>query len=181
MHGESYDDVLERRARVTSAALRSAYAWSARRQERRAFEEISRMTGVVMFELGPGHGPVTPLDLVRCLRRPLGDLLPRLPEAADGRYGASIDQVVLLGEGDDLTDEAYEVGSDYIRDVVSTWDPGREWLPTWSWMRANDVETQLFGKLKSAGDDAAYTAARQFVVEHAAGGECQVNGVTGSC
>ena len=36
-------------------------------------------------------------------------------------------------------------------------------------MRANDIETELFGKLKAAGNEAAYTAARRFVVKHAAG------------
>lgn len=77
MRGGPDTSVLDRRARITSAALRAAYAWSVRDRELRAFDEVARMTGVVMFELGPGRGPVAPLDLVRCLRRPLGALLPR--------------------------------------------------------------------------------------------------------
>jgi hypothetical protein len=36
-------------------------------------------------------------------------------------------------------------------------------------MRANDLEEELFGKLTAVGDDSAYTAARQFLVENAAG------------
>src|SRR5690348_16289457 len=72
-------DVLDRRARIASAALRAAYAWSVRDRERRAFGEICRMVGVVMFELGPGTGPATPTDLIAYLRQPLGGLLPVLP------------------------------------------------------------------------------------------------------
>ncbi|MEV6370134.1 hypothetical protein AB0L86_24925 [Micromonospora musae] len=157
--------VLDRRARITSASVRAAYAWSVRDRERRAFEEVARMAGVVMFELGPGRGPVTPLDLVRCLRRPLGELLPRLPDEDGGCYGAGADEVVLLGDGDVLAEAAYDVGSDYIREVVNGLDPSQDWLPSWSWMQANDVENELFAKLVAAGDEAAYRTARQFVVE----------------
>lgn len=164
-------DVLDRRARITSAALRAAYAWSVRDRDHRAFQEVARMTGVVMFELGPGAGPATPVDLIRCLRQPLGTLLPRLLDNDEGRYDSGIDQVVLLGDGDVLTNEAYEIGSDYIREVISGLDPGRDWLPSWSWMRANDVENELFAKLVAQANESAYRAARQFVVEHAAGDE----------
>src|SRR5262249_12303895 len=144
VRGGPDSDVLDRRARITSAALRAAYAWSVRDRERRAFEQISRMTGVVMFELGPRNGPVTPLDLVLWLRQPLGALLPQLRHDAEGAYGAAIDEVVLLGGDDALTDAAYEIGSDYVREVITGLDPGRDWLPSWSWMRANDIETELF-------------------------------------
>ncbi|HZN73649.1 MAG TPA: hypothetical protein VFC00_18415 [Micromonosporaceae bacterium] len=163
--------VLDRRARITSAALRAAYAWSVRDRERRAFEEAARMTGVVMFELGPGRGPVAPLDLVRCLRRPLGALLPPIPDGGDGRYGDGVDEVVLLGDDDALADAAYEIGSDYVREVITGLDPGRDWLPSWSWMRANDVENEMFARLVATADEAAYRTARQFVVECAAGPE----------
>lgn len=129
------------------------------------------MTGVVMFELGPGNGPVTPLELVRSLRRPLGKLLPPLRDDAKGSYGPSIDEVVLLGDDDTLTDVAYEIGSDYVREVINGLDSGRDWLPSWSWMRANDIENELFGRLIAAHDEAAYRASRQFVVELPAGEE----------
>ena len=129
------------------------------------------MTGVVMFELGPGNGPVTPLELVQSLRRPLGALLPPLLRDEDPGYGGGIDEVVLLGADDTLTDEAYGIGSDYVREVISGLDPGRDWLPSWSWMRANDIENELFGRLIAAGDETAYRTARQFVVERAAGVE----------
>jgi len=129
------------------------------------------MTGVVMFELGPGRGPVAPLDLVRCLRRPLGALLPPIPDGGDGRYGDGVDEVVLLGDDDALADAAYEIGSDYVREVITGLDPGRDWLPSWSWMRANDVENEMFARLVATADEAAYRTARQFVVECAAGPE----------
>jgi hypothetical protein len=170
--------LLERRARLVTAALRAAYAWAARGREPRAFAEISRMTGVVMFELGPGRGPATPTELARCLTQPLGQLLPKLPAADDGWYGQCIDEVSLLTDDGALTAEAYEIGSDYVREVISAWDPGRDWLPGWSWMRANDVEEDLFGKLTSVGDDAAYTAARQFLVEYPAG---HLEAITAEC
>src|SRR4051794_8727613 len=101
------DDILQRRARLTSAALRAAYAWSARSQHPKAYEELSRMTGVVMLELGPGHRPATPVDLVAHLQQPLGRLLPQLPDVDDQRYGSGIDEVVLLDDGGALTDAAY--------------------------------------------------------------------------
>ena len=46
----------ERRAVVTTAALRSAVAWSRRADEPRAWREVARMTGVVMGAFGPGAG-----------------------------------------------------------------------------------------------------------------------------
>ncbi|SBT47015.1 restriction endonuclease-related protein [Micromonospora narathiwatensis] len=171
MRGGPDTSVLDRRARITSAALRAAYAWSVRDRELRAFDEVARMTGVVMFELGPGRGPVAPLDLVRCLRRPLGALLPPIQDGDDGRYGIGVDEVVLLDGGDVLADAAYEIGSDYVREVISGLDPGRDWLPSWSWMRANDVENELFARLIGTADEAAYRTARQFLVECPAGRE----------
>jgi len=59
----------ERRAVVTTAALRSAVAWSRRADEPRAWREIARMTGVIMGAFGPGAGPATPSQLVAFLRR----------------------------------------------------------------------------------------------------------------
>ena len=126
------------------------------------------MTGVVMFELGPGTGPVAPLDLVRFFEQAVGRAVPGLPDVDEGGYGASIDNVDL-SRGRSLNDAAYEIGSDYVREVITGLDPGRDWLPPWSWMRANDIENELFAKLIVTGDETAYRVARQFVVEHPAG------------
>jgi hypothetical protein len=51
----------ERRAVVTTAALRSAVAWSRRSGEARAWREVARMTGVIMNARGPDIGPVVKL------------------------------------------------------------------------------------------------------------------------
>lgn len=171
MHIDIGDDVLQRRARIVTAALRAAYAWSVHGRDPRAFEEIARMTGVVMFELGPGVGPATPMDLVRYLRKPLGGILPNLPDNGGGRYGIGIDAVALLSDDDTLAEAAVEIGSDYVREVVASRDPGRDWLPSWTWMRSNDIEHDLFGRLVAAGSADDYQLARRFVVEHAAGDE----------
>jgi hypothetical protein len=160
--------VLERRARVVSAALRAAYAWSARGRQSEAFGEVARMTGVIMFELGPGTGPATPTDLVRCLHEPLAGLLRGLPAGLDPDAGPSVERVRLLADGA-LTDEAYEVGSDFIREVIGGRDPGRDWLPSWSWMRAEDIERQTFTKLIAAGSAEVYRTTRQFLIEHLRG------------
>src|SRR5690606_1560274 len=77
------DDRGERRRRVVTAALRAAYAMSARPTHPEGMREIARMTGVVMEAHGPGSGPVTPMALVDALRRPLGDL-PIFANAEDG-------------------------------------------------------------------------------------------------
>lgn len=160
--------VVDRRARVVSAALRAAYAWTVRDAEQRAFGELARMTGVVMHELGPGIGPTTPIELVRCLRQPLGFLLPNTVDTAGG-VGDGIDGVVLLDNSDRLADGVYDIGSDYVTEVFSGLDPGHDWLPSWSWMRANDVERELFARLIATGSPADYQKARRFIVEHPAG------------
>jgi hypothetical protein len=161
-------ELLGRRARITTAAVRAAYAWSVRERDRRAFKEVARMTGVIMVELGPDRGPVTPMDLIRCLRRPLGPLLPPLTTVAESG-DSRIEGISLLTADDVLSPEAYEIGSDYVREVIGGLDPGHDWLPKWSWMRAEDLEHQLFGALIGPGKQSTYTASRRFLIEHPAG------------
>jgi pPIWI_RE three-gene island domain Y len=60
---------------ITSAALRAAVAWTRRDEEPQAWRELSRMTGVLMYALGPGRGPSTPLEVVELLRHPLAKIL----------------------------------------------------------------------------------------------------------
>jgi hypothetical protein len=69
----------------------------------------------------------------------LGALLPPLADGGDDRSGGCVDELVLLGPDGALTDAAYDIGSDYVREVIGGLDQGRDWLPSWSWMRANDV------------------------------------------
>jgi hypothetical protein len=161
-----------RRGRVVTAAVRAAFAWSVRDRDVRAFREIARMTGVIMEALGPGKGPVTPLDLVAALQRPLGDLLP--PRPAGIGAGDAMDAVaeaVLLTEEGRLTDAVFEVGCEYVQDLLATLDPATDWLPSWTWMQAERVEREVFGRLIDGGDDDDYRTARQFLVEFPAGEE----------
>src|SRR6266536_2672581 len=124
-----------RRGRVVTAAVRAAFAWSARDQDVRAFRELARMTGVVMEALGPGHGPVTPVELVAALQRPLGAFLPALVGVGADAMDAAADAVLLTGDGR-LTDAVFELGCEYVQDVVATLDPATDWLPSWTWMQA---------------------------------------------
>ena len=82
---------------ITSAALRAAVAWTRREEEPRAWRELSRMTGVLMYALGPGQGPSTPLEVVELLRHPLAKLLG----SAAGIGG--LGDLVFLDEEDQLT------------------------------------------------------------------------------
>jgi hypothetical protein len=160
-----------RRGRVVTAAVRAAFAWSARDRDVRAFREIARMTGVVMEALGPGQGPVTPGELVVALQRPLGEILPAQAEAGaasdvDGTAGA-----VLLTKDGRLADAVFELGCEYVQDVMASLDPATDWLPSWTWMQAEQVEREVFGRLIEGGSDDDYRAARRFLVEFPAGEE----------
>ncbi|GAA5118275.1 hypothetical protein [Haloechinothrix salitolerans] len=153
-----------RRGAVATAALRSAVAWSRRREEQRAWREVARMTGVIMHAFGPGAGPSTPAELVAMLHRPLGELLPAAGEPS------VLDTVVLLGADGVLSDEAMEIACDYTQALFDAdADPATEWLPRWAWQRGEQVERQLFQSLVQAGGQAVYTASRRFVVERPAG------------
>jgi len=160
------EDVRRRRAQVVTAALRAGYAWSVRHDEIRAWRELAAMTGVVMNALGPGRGPVTPAELVAALRVPLRGLLPPLPSGA----GESVDEVVIL-DGEELTDTAYEVGCEYTEALFETSDPAKEWLPAWARQRAEQVERALFEELIQRGSDEEYTATRRFLVDCPAGAD----------
>lgn len=155
----------EKREVITTAALRAAVAWSRREEEQRAWREVARMTGVVMYALGPGSGPVTPAELVALLRQPLRKLLP----PADDR--SPIEDVILLGPGDQLSDDALDIACDYNHALFDVRDPGTEWLPGWAWQRAEQVERQMFQNLSQAGDETVYTSSRRFVIERPSGVE----------
>jgi hypothetical protein len=160
------EDVRRRRAQVVTAALRAGYAWSARHDEVRAWRELASMTGVVMNALGAGCGPVTPAELVAALHVPLRGLLPPLPSGAVER----VDELVVL-DGEELADAAYEVGCEYTEALFETSDPGSEWLPAWARQRTEQVERALFEELIQRGSDGEYTATRRFLVDCPAGAE----------
>jgi hypothetical protein len=153
----------ERRAVVTTAALRSAVAWSRRADEPSAWREVARMTGVIMGTFGPGAGPATPSQLVAFLRRPLGELLPE----PDGP--SPLDGLVLLDGEDRLTDGAMDIACDYNQVLFDGRDPASDWLPGWAWQRGEQVERLLFQSLIQSGSQDAYVASRRFVIERPAG------------
>ncbi len=152
----------DQRAVVSTAALRSAVAWSRRASEERAWREVARMTGVIMNARGPGDSPATPAELIASLRRPLGELLPPACEPS------ALDSAILL-EDDELTDAAMEIACDYNHALFHSRDPATEWLPRWAWQRAEQVERQLFQSLIQSGSQAAYASSRRFVIERPAG------------
>jgi len=154
---------VQRQSRVVAACLRAAYAWSERESRPGAMREVARMTGVVMEALGPGRGPVTPMTLAECLRRPLGELA----SLAGGDPSDEIAAAVLL-DGDQLADAAYDLACEFALPLTPDAETA-PWLPSWTRMRAEQVENQAFAVLKEAGDDAAYTRARRFLIEHPAG------------
>jgi pPIWI_RE three-gene island domain Y/REase associating with pPIWI_RE len=160
------EDISRRRAQMVTAALRAGYAWSVRHVEVRAWRELAGMTGVVMYALGPGSGPVTPVELVATLRVPLGSLLPPLPSGET----EAVDDLVIL-KGDELTDAAYEVGCEYTQALFDTGGPAEEWLPPWARQRAEQVERDLFEELIQRGSDEQYAATRRFLIDWPAGAE----------
>jgi hypothetical protein len=153
----------ERRAVVTTAALRAAVAWSRRAGEPCAWREVARMTGVIMGASGPGAGPVTPSALLAFLRRPLGELLSAVGEPSP------FDGVVLLDGEDRLTDAAMDIACDDNYVLFQGRDPASDWLPGWAWQRREQVERQLFHGLVQTGSQRAYEASRRFVIERPAG------------
>lgn len=150
---------------ITSAALRAAVAWTRKEEEPRAWRELSRMTGVLMHALGPGQGPSSPLEVVEFLHHPLAKLLGS--EAAANELG----NLVFLDPQDRLTDAAVEIGCEYTEALFASDDPGQDWLPSWAWQRAEQVQRRVFEALISSGAEAEYTVARRFLIEHPAGDE----------
>ncbi|MEU6354949.1 hypothetical protein ABZ896_37500 [Streptomyces sp. NPDC047072] len=159
----AWDDQGERAHRVVAAALRAAYAWTVRRTRQDAMREVAKMTGVVMEAHGPGRGPTTPLDLVACLRQRLG-LLPALATGAD----EAIAQVVLLDRDDRLTADAYDLASEYALPVGGPSDSA-QWMPSWTWMRADQIRSDTFIALIEGNGQESYVASRSFLIEHPAG------------
>lgn len=157
------DDPAERAQRVVAAALRAAYAWTVRRQQADAMREVARMTGVVMEAHGPGNGPTTPLELIGCLRQQLG-LLPVFAAGMD----EAIAQVVLLDCDDRLTPEAYDLACEYALPVGGPSDSA-QWMPTWTWMRADQIRSETFIALIDGNGQENYVASRRFIIEHPAG------------
>jgi hypothetical protein len=153
---------------ITSAALRAAVAWTRREEEPWAWRELTRMTGVLMYALGPGRGPSTPLEVVELLRHPLAKLLG----SAAGLGGFS--DLVFLDQEDRLTAAAVEVGCEYTEALFATEDPGHGWLPSWAWQRAEQVQRRVFETLISSDTEEAYSAARRFLIEHPAGDESEL-------
>jgi hypothetical protein len=153
--------VRQRQARVVAASLRAAYAWSERKAHPGAMREIARMTGVVMEALGPGHGPAAPMQLVGFLRRPLGDLLTLTGDTDD-----PVAEAVLLSPDDRLADTAYDIACEYARQLTQTMTAG--WLPSWTRMRAEQIQNEVFAALVESGDPGGYVLARRFLIDHPA-------------
>jgi hypothetical protein len=149
-----------RRRTVTVAALRAGYAWSVRSSQAGAMLEVARMVGVVMEAFGPGHGPTDPVSLAALLRAPLGVLLT--PLGAD----EAIARTALLDDAGSLTDAAYDLVSEYVMQLPDT--EASVWLPTWTRMRADDIQRQAFQALTSRRSQADYVAGRRFLIEHPA-------------
>ena len=166
---EPRDSTAQRGERVVAAALRAAYAWSIRHEDKRyrgAMRELAQMTAVVVEAHGAGRGPSTPLDLVPFLRRPLAQLLA--PVGSDDAVDdPAVAEVTLLDDHDRLTDAAYDVVCEYAALPLSRDSVG--WLPSWTWMQAEQVEREVFEALTVLRDDGAYVRARRFLVEHPAG------------
>ncbi|SMF38938.1 hypothetical protein [Streptomyces sp. Amel2xC10] len=163
------DDPDERAHRLVAAALRAAYAWTVRHTRRDAMREVARMTGVVMEAHGPGHGPTTPLDLVACLRERLG-LLPALAAGTD----EAIAQVVLLDSDDRLTSDAYDLASEYALPVGGPSDAA-QWMPSWTWMRADQIRSETFIALIEGNGQESYVASRRLLIEHPAGSRAELS------
>jgi len=159
----AWDSPAERTHRVVAAGLRAAYAWTVRRERPDAMREVARMTGVVMEAHGPGRGPMTPLDLIASLRVPLG----RIPAVEDTNDDV-ISQVVLLDEEDRLTSDAYDLACEYALPVggLPEWD---QWMPRWTWMRADQIRGETFIALIEGNGQDNYVASRRFLIENPAG------------
>ena len=160
------DGARQRQSRVVAACLRAAYAWSERESRPGAMREIARMTGVVMEALGPGRGPASPMQLVECLRRPLGELVTLAGEEP-GSADDAIAAAVLL-DGDRLADAVYDMACEYAQQLTTAAETAA-WLPSWTRMRAEQVENEAFSALVESGDKDAYTRARRLIIEYPAG------------
>lgn len=160
------DGSRQRQSRVVAACLRAGFAWSQRETRPGAMREIARMTGVVMEAAGPGHGPISPMQLISYLRRPLGELIGLAGQDPGGADDA-ITAAVLL-DGDRLADAAYDLACEYAQQLTTAAETAA-WLPSWTTMRAEQVENAAFSALVESGDKDAYTRARRLITEYPAG------------
>ena len=150
--------------RVVNAAVRAAVAWTMRQTEPRAWRELSRMTGVVRYALGPSTPLAGPMDLVDALRRPLRELI------GSSDWDEPIADIAVLSAGDLLVDEIYELGSEYTRALFETEDPGTTWLPSFAWQTSEQTERTVYDAMLR-GSAAEYVTTRRFLIEHPAGDE----------
>lgn len=148
---------------VVTAALRAAVAWTMRDSEPRVWRELSRMTGVISFALGPGAGPQNPVALIRALQAPIAGLLP------DSTDGGDVASLVLLDDAGRLTPDALDRACEYTQALFEySDDSGAEWLPTWAWQRAETVQRTVYEGLRE-GTREQYTAGRRYLIENPAG------------
>jgi hypothetical protein len=155
----------ERVEALVTAAVRAAAAWSKRDEDiARAWREVSRMTGVANFVLGPGRGLDGPTAFVEALHRPLSKF------AADVEWtGEPLGGVPFIDEDGQVASEVHEWAGEYLNALFhGSDDPGRQWLPKWSWQRAEQVEREFNHAIRS-GTEKDYETTRQFVIEHPTG------------
>ncbi|MCC3326477.1 restriction endonuclease-related protein [Nocardia abscessus] len=146
---------------ITSAALRAAVAWSQRETRTEAWRELSRMTGVVMQVVGPSDTSFTPTMLIEKLHQPLSSLVG---------LGSPVSDVVLLNADGSVSDAAVDIACEYAEGLFTdSADPAKDWLPSWTWQRQEQVERAVYSGLIAHGDQHAYEATRRFLIEHPAG------------
>lgn len=151
----------QRMRRIVVASLRAAFAWSVRATRQEAMPEICRMTGVVMEALGPGRGPVAPMELVHLLHGRLGAVLG---DVAGG--DTEIGETVLLEAGR-MTEAAISLAAEYVVPLGLGVDA--EWLPSWTRMRAEEIEHATFMSFRANKKQDEYVRSRRFIIEHPAG------------
>ncbi|MCG6495674.1 hypothetical protein MCM47_15290 [Kitasatospora sp. A2-31] len=147
---------------IVTAVLRAGVAWTLRGEERRAWREVSRMHGVVLSHLSPGLGPATPAELVDLLQQQLSSWIELDWEAIDPNLGS-----LTVLHGDSITDGAVEAGGEYVEALLSVdggFDNGSDWLPSWAWQTAEQVERTFYRGMKSLSA-AEYSRARAMVIE----------------
>lgn len=160
------DSTMRRREVLATAAIRAAYAWTQRHEQDQAWRELARMTGVVMAACGPGRGPRSPHALVECLRQPLGRIAP---DCFEGDPLGDLVVIVDVHGRDEIGPGVFDRGCERIVELIESPGATRTWMPTWAYMRAEQVQGNAFARLRDGATDEQYTRGRRFVVEHSAG------------